>query len=96
MSAEINVSEILVSARALLAKPGIWVKGGGGSSGCYCVAEAMWLYTPPGAGRVALNLFSIANSISGFVSLWNDKPERTLPDVLAALDKAIELARSRR
>lgn len=99
MSAHINtVSEILVSARALLANPGVWAKGDGAGNlpdGCYCAALAMWLYTPPGTGRVALDFFCEANAIRRFVSRWNDAPERTLPEVLTAFDKAIELAGAR-
>lgn len=42
----------------------------------------------------ALDTFIEANDIPWLVSSWNDAPNRTQNDVVAAFDRAIELAQS--
>lgn len=90
-----TIAEILRAGKARLLERG-WCQGdekaifGDGKFG-YCAATAM-------EGRADDTDFTCgeflrqANHISGSLGDWNDAPERTLEDVLAAYDKAIAAA----
>lgn len=60
---------------------------------CWCASGALWVV---GVNMFtdARRVFMRANGITETVGIpeWNDAPERTQADVLAAFDRAIELA----
>lgn len=101
--------EILTAARAKVAQG--WVQGAYARGGCYCVSGAITeavtgspdLWPKSWADRaspwcVARELLSRAigaNSVDDIVS-FNDAPGRTQAEVVAAFDKAIEMARGGR
>lgn len=100
-----NAAEILIAARAVIGEPKAWIKGMNARAAdgievdshdpnavCFCALGAVNRVTERfGDGhcardalREAINDFSIDN--------WNDDPETTHADVLAAFDKAIKKA----
>lgn len=90
-----KASEILIKARELIEQPDRWAKGSMVGK-CMCSGSAV-----DEAGRrfwrARNNAMSILRRSIGVVSLtdliaWNDAPERTHPEVLAAFDSAITLA----
>ena len=102
-----TTAELLYEARAVIDTEDKWTQGAlarnaGGqelvsvlSPGavCYCaggaIAVAFGERYPDGSSPVWLALEAV---ISGVIPTWNDKPERTHAEVLAAFDKAIEVA----
>jgi hypothetical protein len=101
-----DVAEKLRAARALIergwtqgaparTKGGVPVWGGESSAVCWCVVSAMCRATPD--GQTALLSVPLRKTIGlsdngGGLTEWNDAPERTQAEVLAAFDRAIELA----
>jgi hypothetical protein len=96
-------SEVLAAARELLAVPGAWWDGSAGEpvESSICASTAL---TDATHGDVA---GSVLHSARGYLQVaigrdaedgpeviytWNDKPGRTLGEVLAAYDRAIALA----
>ncbi|PTQ64480.1 hypothetical protein C8J45_103330 [Sphingomonas sp. PP-CE-3G-477] len=68
------------------------------SAVCFCVAGAIWRAADVGADDTIVwdafkSLGRSANFRTG-VGPWNDKPERTQPEVVAALRRAATLARA--
>lgn len=86
---------ILIKARALIADPAKWGKGprsDGYERGLctYCAAEAIDAVDSDLDQRHAsYRAIQSAASVNSLV-YWNDAPERTHADILAAFDKAIE------
>jgi hypothetical protein len=95
-----TTKDILIEARELIAKG--WTQGANARDSqdkivdesseaavCFCVYGAISRAEGPahysGSARVG---FADATEIS-LIDVWNDAPERTKPDVLAAFDKAI-------
>lgn len=91
--------QVLIDARKLIEQPENWYGGGQidwGLKHCSLSAigkaeESLGLY--PGDSRAA-NALRVAAEIK-FVSSWNDAPNRTHADILAAFDKAIAAERAR-
>lgn len=100
--------EILRAARAKIEKPEAWAKGGfacdarGYAVGarnplaiCFCSIGAIRRVTASFAEELAARdvLSEIVEAIGMYgLAEWNDAPERTHAEVLAAFDKAISLA----
>lgn len=59
-------------------------------TGPRCAATAFMSVVP--VDHPIYDLFKKANGITTSIGTWNDAPERTLEDVLAAYDKAIAAA----
>jgi hypothetical protein len=91
---------VLIEARARIADPLMWGKGKRGASrpfDTYCASEAIRVGTvelslPLQRSARALFCQAIGIDISDSIPDWNDAPERTHADVLAAFDEAIERA----
>jgi hypothetical protein len=91
----------LVKARALIADPANWGQGGRASRSnfdSFDVAEALEECgtTNFSARKEAIAFFHKAAGVRplwGKLIEWNDAPQRTHAEVLAAFDKAIEAAR---
>jgi hypothetical protein len=76
---------------------GIEVWGGAASAVCWCTFAAVCTSGHDiSFTSCMLNAFRAANDIHADQSItdWNDAPERTQAEVLAAFDKAIALAES--
>lgn len=90
-------SESLRAARALLATPGVWPLKVCAHT---AIGEAlhpdnrdMLRWTAEDTRRAEVALYATLGVQHSFsVWRWNDAPERTLADVLALYDRAIELA----
>lgn len=90
---------LLMRARDKIADPAKWGKGGrcdGRGMDTFCAAEAIeeayapgWLLHRSEAFRKLHQAAGLPQS-SGSLVDWNDAPERTHAEVLAAFDKAIE------
>jgi hypothetical protein len=96
-----SVAEVLREARSLVDAPEKWWQQGGGhnSDDCTC-ADLAIQDVAVGSDNVAL-LWPAEDAFCRAIDLapgpkaiyvWNDAPERTHADVLAAFDKAIALA----
>lgn len=94
-----NDAEVLTRARALVAKE--WVHGSPNGGG-YCAVTAIHHFhncgadeNPAYAGPCAI--LAKAAGLSGFTEIadWNDHPDRTQLEVVAAFDKAIAIAEGR-
>lgn len=103
--------EILRGMRELLADEKRWTKGvfardaDGmatcpvyGEASCFCIAGAARMITNDRAYGTGLNAWRarvLEAARARSLGEWNDAPERTHAEVLAALDKAIELESAR-
>lgn len=88
-----NAVECLVAARKRLENPENWGKGADLADREKTCALLAMCVTDRDSGAVAsaTRIFrNVVNSQS--IATWNDAPERTHAEVLAAFDKAIELA----
>jgi len=97
------VVDVLRAARERLSEPGVWAQGVTSLDGDRCcltmaLSEAGCLrlhyQRAPNSGAnpcKAVEAMAAATGISGLTS-WNDTPGRTLDEVLAVLDVAIERA----
>lgn len=93
-----TTADILRAAKAHLIKRG-WCQGDelaihGAEPRKCCAATAIQPfvdYDAPGFEKPG-TVFREANGIQGNIADWNDAPERTLEDVLAAYDRAINAA----
>lgn len=90
---------ILIKARAKIADPANWGKGSRGQSRGWntcCASEAIedvTFVSKEGLARRRAALDAVAAAAKcNDVPLWNDAPERTHAQVLAAFDKAIASA----
>ncbi len=103
-----STADVLRKARALIERPGIWAKGTDPtpvSPNCVCAQTAISRSAadlPTEAGKQATQFLlrvidtlatpDISASDLGRIWRWNDAPERTHAEVLAAFDRAIALA----
>lgn len=100
-----TTAEVLRGARALLSSPERWTQGQAtetrdGVVVARCLVEAMneaGRYARMSIQRDAAKaLYGVANGVAapdgGFLSVWNDAPGRTYEEVIAVLDRAIEVA----
>lgn len=104
-------SEILISARGLLANVDSWGKGyyafnksqdmrevGDSDATCFCMigalAKAAGSFTGVGGYEQSEHpeIEYLAKVVGEHVPNYNDHPDRTHAEVIAAFDKAIELA----
>lgn len=95
-----EVAEVLRAARALIDTPDKWCQGQFHKDGAYCASGAIgvaagvdievgcWFCHP--AWQALADTVNAAQS--GGIGSWNDRPERTHADVLAAFDRAIATA----
>jgi hypothetical protein len=94
----VYVTEILDQAREILIRDG-WCQGvGRDAMGRCCLAEAIW------GQEGAQGCLMLRNQEAYYrvckvlrvrlLSVWNDKPGRTLDEVLDALAKAADIARA--
>ena len=86
-----NALEALRAARARIEKPESWGKGHGLTpprEPALCALGAL-IFDGPHAEAIARLREALGTS---YVHKWNDAPERTHAEVLAAFDRAIELA----
>lgn len=84
-----TVKEHLIKSKALIEKKGWrnYSKRGQNLDG-FCVWTSM-IWTKEGPVISATMRFQEANNITDPVTTWNDRPDRTMEEVLAAFDKAI-------
>jgi len=91
-------SDILRAARGLIAEPGHWAQGASRVGVAVCAAEAIDSSVGRDydaidvAYRYLKRIIGADPGVEGFISSWNDAPERTHAEVLAAFDAAIALA----
>jgi hypothetical protein len=92
--------EVLIAARELISVPERWTRGvyslidENDEAVCWCGAGAVYAAADragcnPEHARCLLN-----DAVGTGYIIWNDDPNRTHAEVLAAFDKAIELARA--
>ena len=99
-----KASEILIAARALIDTPERWVKGRKPGCWCagdaimaslprYTVPSIRWPPVPQygvtNARNAALRALECAIGNGHEIASWNDAPERTHAEVMAAFDRAI-------
>jgi len=104
---EIPVIDVLVGARALVAKKGGWIqrtfqriglRKPGQAKMCYCASGAIRKVATGSASdispvaRRALDLLRTAAGTKK-ITAWNDAATRTQAEVVSAFDAAIELAK---
>ena len=80
--------EVLRAARDRLAQPGVWVNHSP-KEGEHCLLTAVGEDWQTGSRRAIQLLEEVTGS---GLWAWNDHPDRTLPEVLAVLEEAIERA----
>lgn len=89
--------EILKAARAKIEKPECWGKGTRGEDRPFetlCAEDALGCGCDHIPYSNAFEAFALLREAIGqpCIYKWNDAPERTHTEVLAAFDRAIELA----
>jgi hypothetical protein len=96
------VADKLCEAKALLAPDGAWIQGSfsdrcGGHCAAGAILEAVADCDEKFRREVFRALFRAVPRVNSSPALWtwNDSKKRTQAEVLAAFDKAIELAESR-
>lgn len=103
-----SVADILVEARKLIEKPENWTQGENARNdrgrhcmiddplaACWCMQGAIIKSAGPTeftATRKAIDAF--IGTIAEYITAYNDNPDRTHPEVLAAFDSAITRARA--
>lgn len=91
--------EVLREGRARIALPENWTKGSYRTpDGRCCMSGAIGMPSSDGAGvygAYAVLQEAIGLPLTISLSTWNDVPERTHAEVLAAFDHAIEIAEAR-
>jgi hypothetical protein len=97
-----NALEVLKATRELLSDPARWTQGVYARVGdeqcdelnpfasCFCLSGAFWRFGADEIHPARLRLSGVLG-VTNLIA-WNDAPERTHNEVLAALDKAIALA----
>jgi hypothetical protein len=94
----VTTVEILRAARALIDTPEKWFHAPGDRG--HCAAVAIWCTTParssmaPGIPAAQEALLAAVGLTGGAEEIyeWNDAPGRSHAEVLAAFDRAIEVA----
>lgn len=105
--APLTVSEVLSRAADLIEPEGCWTRGAfarvapGASSvpahfaaaACWCLMGAV-IHEAPATGGIQKRAYEYISSVLGkrHIDEWNDAPDRTQAEVVAALRKAAELA----
>lgn len=100
-----DIAAKLEAAGDLIAKPGVWAQGILYVSGdCACAVGALMKVSGEKAGEVErgplypalkAGIHAVSDDHDWFsVDEWNDRPDRTVTEVVAAFRKAAELARS--
>ena len=90
-----KASEVLMKAKALIGTPDRWLKGAlNNGRGGFCALGAMIGATGTWSPGDAGPYFRLAatGSEDGSIARWNNAPERTHAEVMAAFDRAIALA----
>lgn len=100
-----NTREILIGARKLIEKPENWTQGAKSrdingkpsvfgykaSAVCWCMLGAMEMTGKSlFANNKAQQVIELVINMNSIIR-WNDSPDRTHAEVLAAFDRAIEL-----
>lgn len=98
-----SAAEVLRAAKEIIGTPDKWGQGQGENlrvpAGRLCVAQAVWCVRAPlDTQQAALYFFRQAVGIRGRIGTvdYNDTPGRTHAEIMESMDKAIELAASRR
>lgn len=92
-----STAEILVAARELIAKG--WVQGtsrktNDDGSLCYCATGAIYEAEKRGTPETLDAEYALIAAIGSLdIVAWNDAAGRTKAEVVAAFDRAVELAR---
>lgn len=90
-----TTADVLRRAREMVDTPEKWARCAS-SGGPWCAGLAIYYANDKNSdeGHPAYKLFERAIGVTGVpaVFFWNDTPDRTHPEVLAAFDRAIELA----
>ncbi len=97
-----TTKEVLIAARAKIAKPEQWIQGyyakdADGKEAdrfsteatCYCVLGVLHA-SAAGSFRFRNAVDAIIDQIDCPISTWNDDPSRSHAEVLAVFDRAIE------
>jgi hypothetical protein len=89
-------TEVLIAARKLCEEK--WGQGPRIPDGCFCVYTSTGFVRSSGSNRAMWEADRILRKAIGVTATnelfaWNDHPSRTLADVLAAFDRAIELSK---
>ena len=87
-----SVRDVLVAARKLIEKPKDWAKAGRAQyHGPRCAGYAIDFARGEDLGTDAFDAFKRVIGVKSIrqVIKWNDAPERTHAEVIAAFDKAI-------
>lgn len=89
-------SEVLDAAAELITPEGAWGQGGCGNVYSNCAMTAIWKAGKAGGGNAASAYLhrTLEASDDYAVFGWNDDPNRTQAEVISALRRAAELARS--
>lgn len=85
-----TVHDVLVAARKRIENPANWGKAGDVCSPDTTCAFLAILDSEEIGDRYTLGFFR--KQVGGSIITWNDAPERTHAEVLAAFDRAIEMA----
>jgi hypothetical protein len=97
MTRPIRPSRALAKARAAIERYG-WVRGKFGDKSCgFCAAGAIGCVAPTYTEqwRDLMNVLMLFERLDGnWTAGWNDAPERTREEVLAAFTSAIAIAES--
>jgi hypothetical protein len=92
----LSVAEVLRRAKQKLVNPKNWWRGGPGGVGYECVGLAIMSSGDRLQAQVACNVLArVIRTTPGdsqAIYRWNDAPGRKHAEVMAALDRAIELA----
>lgn len=99
-----TVAETLRRAKALIDAPEKWTKGEFArnakgrpclprEAACFCTVGALVVACGPGQTSAFEKLRAhFTRLVGGSIGTWNDAPERTHAEVMAAFDRAIEIA----
>lgn len=89
-----GAADVLRAAKALIDMEEKWIKGIMRDGDARCAVGAILLAAPTMGGYVATaKMFALAAGAEpGRIAFWNDAPERTHAEVMAAFDRAIQLA----
>ncbi len=92
-----NVAEVLKSAKKVISDPNVWWQQGIPSKGTMCASMAIGFVVVDVDRDLSMAAHAILAQAIGLgdtamIPFWNDKKERTHAEVMAAFDKAIDLA----
>lgn len=99
-----SAADTLRQARAIIADPARWTQGGWARNASGDFVDSMSRQAVCWCAWAALNkpkasfndwdmaVWTFQEVVGGYIAEWNDTPSRTHAEVLAAFDKAIEIA----